>query len=50
MVIPPPKPVAVTEKVFSVSIPQASPLVPVALPINLMAFAVVLAEVMLILL
>ena len=47
--IPPPVPVAKTEKVFSVSIPHASPLVPVALPIKRMASAVVLAEVIVIL-
>ena len=49
IVIPPPIPVAKTDKVPSDSIPHASPLAPVALPIKRMASAVVLAEVIVIL-
>ena len=45
IVIPPPIPVAKTDKVPSDSIPNASPLAPVALPMILMAFAVEFAEV-----
>ena len=45
--MPPPTPVAkiLTGELISTSMPQASPPVPVAIPNNLIASAVVLAEV-----
>ena len=45
MVIPPPSPVAISDKALSASIAHASLLVPVPFPISFMASAVVLAEV-----
>ena len=49
---PPPTPVAkiFTGELISTSIPQASPLVPVAMPNNLIASALVLAEVIVVVL